>query len=111
MGMRFRHNTNMANDNFSSLLSSTLVMEIDAFIHRNGGDYAAWVVGMTADADTALKAHGVDRARHKVFTLNALTDKRAGSVVGYFAAKGCVAGKQEDSGFLYCYRRAFNTTP
>lgn len=101
----------MPNDNFSSLLSSTLVMEIDAFIHRNGGDYPAWVVGLTGDLDEALKAHGVDRGKHKVFTLNALTDKRAGLIVEYFTAKGCTAGRQEGAGFVYAYRRAFNTTP
>ncbi|MBX3461210.1 MAG: hypothetical protein KF696_14795 [Planctomycetes bacterium] len=101
----------MANDNFSSLLSSTLVMEIDAFIHRNGGDYTAWVVGLTNDVEAALASHGVDRNKHKVSTLNALTDKRAGLIVDYFTHKGCAAGRQEGAGFVYAYRRAFNTTP
>jgi hypothetical protein len=32
-------------------------------------------------------------------------------VIAHFSKKGCQIGEAGQSGFVYCYRRAFNTTP
>lgn len=94
-----------------SLISATLITQIEGFIQRNGRDHDAFVVGVSEDAETALATHGVNKAKHVCMTLNALTDERAEGITQHFAKKGCTIGEQAQSGFVYCYRRAFNTNP
>lgn len=101
----------MADEQKWSLISKTLVTQIEGFIVRNGRDYDAFVVGVTADVDAAMAKHGVNRDKHVCLIVNALTDERAGSLTEHFKKKGCTIGEQAQSGFVYCYRRAFNTSP
>lgn len=101
----------MADEQKQSLISKTLITQIEGFIQRNGRDHDAFVVGVTADLDVAFKAHGVDSDKHVHFTVNALTDERAEHVTDFFQKKGCTIGEQAQSGIVYCYRRAFNTNP
>jgi hypothetical protein len=101
----------MAEQDKRSLISQTLIAQVEGFIYRNGRDYVAFVVGVTEDADQALARHNVNREKNKFFTVNALTGQRADSLTEHFAKKGCTIGEAGQSGFVYCYRRAFNTTP
>lgn len=94
-----------------SLLSETVFTQIEAFIQRNGGDHDGFVVGVTADVETALTAHNINRARHPHFKVNAVTEDRAANVVRQFKKLGCTIGEHQPSGFVYCYRRAFDTNP
>jgi hypothetical protein len=101
----------MADDDKRSLISATLITQIEGFIQRNGRDYDAFVVGVTSELDETLKGHGVHRDKHVCMTVNALTDERASTITDHFARKGCTIGGQAQSGFVYCYRKAFNTRP
>ncbi len=94
-----------------SLISKTLIAQIEGFIYRNGRDYAAFVVGVTDEPDLALEKHAVNPQKNPHFTVNALTGERADAVIGHFKRKGCSIGEAGQSGFVYCYRRAFNTVP
>ncbi|MBZ0137739.1 MAG: hypothetical protein K8I27_15340 [Planctomycetes bacterium] len=98
-------------DDKRSLISATLITQIEGFIQRNGRDHDAFVVGVAKDADAALAGHGVNKAKHVCMVLNALTDERAEGITRHFAKAGCTIGEQAQSGFVYCYRRAFNTSP
>jgi hypothetical protein len=101
----------MADEQKRSLISQTLITQIEGFIQRNGRDHDAFVVGVTSDLDAAFDKHGINRDKHVYFTVNALTDERAGHVTDFFEKKGCTIGEQAQSGIVYCYRRAFNTNP
>lgn len=98
-------------DDKRSLISATLITQIEGFIQRNGEDHDAFVVGVSEDAQTALATHGVNKAKHVCMILNALTDERAEGITKHFKQKGCTIGETAQSGFVYCYRRAFNTSP
>ena len=98
-------------DDKRSLLSQTVITQIEAFIQRNGGDHDGFVVGVTDDVDEALAKHTVNRDKHPHFVINAVTGDRAGDVVRHFSKHGCTIGESEASGFVYCYRRAFDTSP
>ena len=42
-----------------TLISKTLIAQIEGFIHRNGGDHASFVVGIADDGtDQRAQAHG-----------------------------------------------------
>jgi hypothetical protein len=69
------------------------------------------VVGVTDELDETLKNHGVNKDKHVCMTVNALTDERADAVTSHFAKMGCTIGEKSQSGFVYCYRKAFNTKP
>jgi hypothetical protein len=101
----------MPDEDKRSLISKTLIAQIEGFIYRNGRDYAAFVVGVTDDPEGALEKHAVKREKNPHFTVNALTGERADGVIAHFSKKGCQIGEAGQSGFVYCYRRAFNTTP
>ena len=101
----------MADEQKRSLISQTLITQIEGFIQRNGRDHDAFVVGVTADIEAAFAKHGVNPDKHVHFTVNALTDERAENVTDFFKKKGCTIGEQAQSGIVYCYRRAFNTNP
>ncbi|MCA8916907.1 MAG: hypothetical protein KDB90_16055 [Planctomycetes bacterium] len=101
----------MSEDQKRSLISETLITQIEGFIQRNGRDYDTFVVGVTGDLDATLRLHGVNKEKHVCFHVNALTEERAAGVNEHFAKKGCTIGEQARSGFVYCYRRAFNTNP
>jgi hypothetical protein len=98
-------------DEKRSLISATLITQIEGFIQRNGRDHDAFVVGIAEDADAALAAHGVNKSKHVCISLNALTDERAEGITQHFAKKGCTIGETAGSGVVYCYRKAFNTNP
>ena len=101
----------MPDEQKPSLISRTLITQIEGFIQRNGRDYDAFVVGVTDDLEAAMAKHGVNRDKHVCITVNAMTDERAESVTEHFHKQGCTIGEQSQSGFVYCYRRAFNTNP
>lgn len=101
----------MSEEQKRSLISATLITQIEGFIQRNGRDHDAFVVGVADDLDATLQQHGVNRDKHVCLVLNALTDERADAITGHFARKGCTIGQRDNSGFVYCYRRAFNTSP
>ena len=98
-------------DDKRSLISATLITQIEGFIQRNGTDHDAFVVGVTEDVEAAFEKHGVNKTKHVCMTLNALTDERAEGITQHFKKKGCTIGETAQSGFVYCYRRAFNTSP
>jgi hypothetical protein len=101
----------MAEPEKRSLISQTLITQIEGFIQRNGRDHDAFVVGVTGDLDATFKLHGINKEKHVCFTVNALTEERAAGVTDHFAKLGCTIGEQAGSGVVYCYRRAFNTNP
>lgn len=101
----------MADEQKRSLISQTLITQIEGFIQRNGRDHDAFVVGLTPDLDAAYAHHGINPEKHVHFTVNALTDERAEHVLNFFRKRGCSIGEQAQSGIVYCYRRAFNTSP
>ena len=101
----------MADEQKRSLISATLITQIEGFIQRNGRDHDAFVVGVTGDVDATLAKHGVNKEKHVCMTVNALTDERAETLTDHFAKHGCTIGERAQSGFVYCYRRAFNTKP
>ena len=101
----------MSNEQKPSLISATLITQIEGFIQRNGRDHDAFVVGVTGDLDSTFKLHGIHKEKHVCFTVNGLTDERAAGVTEHFANKGCTIGEKARSGVIYCYRRAFNTNP
>lgn len=94
-----------------SLLSETVITQLEGFIQRNGGDHDGFVVGVTGDIDKTLDAHCINRQKHPHFKVNAVTDDRASNVVKHFRKMGCTIGERDASGFVYCYRRAFDTNP
>lgn len=98
-------------DDKRSLLSETVITQIEGFIQRNGGDHDGFVVGLTGNVDDAFAKHLVNRDKHPHFVINAVTPDRAGGVVKHFRKQGCTIGENEGPGFIYCYRRAFDTSP
>src|SRR5690606_34264694 len=65
-----RQTQGMSDEQKRSLISATLITQIEGFIQRNGRDHDAFVVGVADDLDATLQQHGVNRDKHVCLVLN-----------------------------------------
>jgi len=85
-------------------------------IARDGSPYESWYVGITSDPERRLfDEHGVDRTAKKWWTYDEFTSvDLARRVEKYFIEQGCdgePGGGDEESKFVYAYKKTKDTNP
>ena len=93
-----------------------IIADIRAHIAKDGAAYSKWYVGITKDAQNRLfNDHGVIKDGDWWIYRQAYNSQSARDVEDYFvntcATDGGVGGGDEDSTFVYAYKKAPHTNP
>ena len=93
-----------------------IIAAFQAHITKGGGGHSKWYVGITKDVESRLfNHHGVKRNGDWWIYDQAYTSDSARAVEDYFVnmcgTDGGLGGGDEDSTFVYAYKKAAHTVP
>jgi hypothetical protein len=93
-----------------------IIADIRAHIAQGGGGYSKWYVGITKDVDSRLfNHHGVKKSGDWWIYREAYSSESARAVEDYFVNRcgtdGDVGGGDDESTFVYAYKKAAHTDP
>lgn len=93
-----------------------IIADIKAYIGKDSGAYGNWYVGITKDPHSRLfDEHGVKEKGDWWIYREAYSSESARQVEDHFVNKcgadGGVGGGDDDSTFVYAYKKASHTDP
>jgi hypothetical protein len=91
------------------------IVDIDAYIRKQGGAYPAWYCGVASDPrDRLFHDHNVSEQHGAWIYVRLATDGQARQVEQHFLRKGCDGGPgggDHTSRHVYAYKKTSGTNP
>ena len=90
--------------------------EIEAHLNDEGSTYNKWYIGISKDGKNRLKQHNVNLEKGKAWWIirEAINTDVSRRIEKYFIDLGCDGGDgggDEDSTYVYAYKKISNTKP
>ncbi len=97
------------------LTVTQIIQEIDNHIHKCGGGYSRWYVGIASDPrDRVLNDHNVDENNDAWIVRDCGSETAARKVEKHFLGLGCdggAGGGDSSTTYAYAYKKNAHTRP